>query len=144
MTPRRWRPRQPWPLRAKHAPEHIRAAGISTSWIVEGVAEGTRDGKPFRATHMFLTSLQTTPKALLQLVRDRWSLKGWHWIRDTQFHEDAHRSRGDGAMASLRTAALILLRMPGFESIRAGMQAVSHVITALLAMARRQPDPIPC
>ena len=37
---------------------------------------------------------------LVQLVRDRWSIEGWHWIRDTQ-HEDAHRYRAwrrrDGA-----------------------------------------------
>jgi predicted transposase YbfD/YdcC len=60
---------------------------------------------------------------LLQLVRDLWSLECWHWIRDTQLHEDANRYRGNGAgaMASLRTAALNLLRMAGFASIRAGM-----------------------
>jgi hypothetical protein len=40
-------------------------------------------------------------------------------------------------MATLRTAALNLLRLSGFESIRAGMQAVMHDITALLAMVRR-------
>ncbi|WP_255004527.1 hypothetical protein [Cyanobium sp. HWJ4-Hawea] len=42
-------------------------------------------------------------------------------------------------MGSLRTAALNLLRLAGFESIRTGMQAVMHDITALLAMAMRQP-----
>jgi len=67
-----------WTLRAKPAPESIRAEWIGTSWIVEVVAEGTREGKPFHATHLFLTSLRTTPEALLQLVRDRWSLEGWH------------------------------------------------------------------
>jgi predicted transposase YbfD/YdcC len=130
-----------WTLRAKEAPEHIRAAWIGTSWIVEVVTEGTRDGQPFRATHLFLTSLRTTPEALLRLVRDRWSLEGWHWIRDTQLEEDAHRYRGNGAgaMATLRTAALNLLRLDGFHSIRSGLQAVCHDITALLAMARRQP-----
>jgi predicted transposase YbfD/YdcC len=135
-----------WTLQAKQAPAHIRAAGIGTSWIVEGVAEGTRDGKPFRAIHLFLTSQCTTPKALLPLVRDRWTLEGWCWIRDTQLPEDAHRHRGNGAsaMASLRTAALNLLRMAGLDLIWQGMQAVCHDITALLAMARRQPEPIPC
>jgi hypothetical protein len=65
------------------------------------------------------TRLRTTPEALLQLVRDRWSIEGWHWIRDTQLHEDAHRYRGNGAgaMATLRTAALTLLRLSGWPSI---------------------------
>ena len=132
-----------WTLRAKQAPEHIRTEWSGTSWIVEVTATGTRGDKPFHATHRFLTSLRTTPEALLQLVRDRWSIEGWHWIRDTQLHEDAHRYRGNGAgaMATLRTAALNLLRLAGFESIRAGMQAVTHDIKALLAMATRKPEP---
>ena len=135
-----------WSLRAKQAPEHIREAWAGTSWIVEVTATGSRDGKPFQSQHLFLTSLRTTPEALLQLVRDRWSIEGWHWIRDTQLREDAHRYRGNGAgaMATLRTAALNLLRLAGFQSIRAGMQAVMHDITALLSMARRRPQPDPC
>jgi predicted transposase YbfD/YdcC len=134
-----------WTLRAKEAPEHIRQTWSGTSWIVEVSTSGIRDGKPFQATHLFLTSLRTTPEALLQLVRDRWSLESWHWIRDTQLHEDDHRYRGNGAgaMATLRTAALNLLRLAGFQSIRTGMQAVMHDITTLLAMAMRQPNPAP-
>jgi len=134
-----------WTLRAKQAPEHISEVWIGTSWIVEVTVSGTRDGRPFQATHLFLTSLRTTPEALLQLVRDRWSIEGWHWIRDTQLHEDAHRYRGNGAgvMATLRTAALNLLRLAGYRSIRTGLQAVMHDITVLLAMARRPPEPTP-
>ena len=134
-----------WSLRAKTAPEHIAQAWIGTSWIVEVVVTGTRDGKPFQAIHLFITSLRTTPEALLQLVRVRWSIESWHWIRDTQLHEDGHRYRGNGAgaMATLRTAAMNLLRLAGSRSIRAGMQAVIHDITALLAMATRQPSPNP-
>jgi predicted transposase YbfD/YdcC len=134
-----------WTLRAKQAPEHIRETWAGTSWIVEITTTGTRDSKSFHATHVFLTSLRTTPQALLQLVRDRWSIEAWHWIRDTQLHEDAHLYRGNGAgvMATLRTAALNLLRLAGFRSIRSGMQAVMHDITALLAMAKRRSQPNP-
>jgi hypothetical protein len=89
--------------------------------------------------------LRTTPEALLRQVRDRWSIEIWHWIRDTQLHEDAHRYRGNGAgtMATLRTAALNLLRLAGFRSIRVGIQAVMLDIRALLVMAMRQPEPNP-
>ena len=58
-------------------PEHISEVWIGTSWIVEVTVSGTRDGRPFQPTHLFLTSLRTTPEALLQLVRDRWSIEGW-------------------------------------------------------------------
>ncbi len=127
------------PLCAKAAPEHIAQAWIGTSWILEVVATGTRDGKPFEDIHLFLTSLRTTPAALLQLVRDRWSIEGWYWIRDTQLQEDGHRYRGNGAgaMATLRTAAMNLLGLAGFRSIRARIQAEMHDITAMLEMARR-------
>jgi len=113
---------------------------------VEVKATGSRNGKSFRAIHLFLTSLRTTPEALLRLVRERWSLEGWHWIRDTQLHENTHRYRdnGAGAMATLRTTALNLLRLAGLGSIRAGMQAVIHDIRALLALAMRKPEPAPC
>ena len=80
---------------------------------------------------------------MLQLVRDRWSIESWHWIRDTQLNEDAHRyrSNGAGAMATLRTEALDLVRLAGFQSIRARMQAMMHDITSLLAMVMRKPEP---
>ena len=139
--------KKPCANRAKEAPYLIREAWLGTSWIVEVATTGTRDSKPFNAKHLFLTSLRTTPKALLRLVRDRWSIEGWHWFRDTQFHEDAHRYRGNGAgvMGSLRTAALNLLRLPGFQSIRSGMQSVMHNIGELdigelVGMARLRHD----
>ena len=132
-----------WTLRAKEAPQHIRESWVGTSWILEMTATGTRYGKPFQAQQLFLTSLRPTPEALLQLVRDPSSIEYRHWIRDTQLHEDAHRYRGNGAgvMATLRSAALNLLRLGGFQSIRAGMQAVMHDIRVLLAMAMRRPEP---
>ncbi len=75
-------------------------------------------------------------------MRERWSVESWQWIRDSQLREDHHRYRGNGAgvMATLRTAALNLLRLAGFGSIREGLQAVMHDITALLAMARQQQE----
>ena len=102
-------------LRAKQAPEHIHEAWAGTSWIVGVTATGSRDGQPFQAQHQFLTSLRTAPEALLQRVRDRWSMEGWHWIRETQLKEEAHRYRGNSAeaMATLRTAVLNLLRLAG-------------------------------
>jgi hypothetical protein len=106
-------------------------------------ANGIRDAEHFEATHLFLTSLQTTPDALRRLVRDRWTIEGWHWITGTQLHQGVHRYKGNGAgvMSTLHTAAWNLLGLAGFRSIRAGLQELKYDITALLAMARRQPEP---
>ena len=61
-----------WTLRAKQAPEHIQEGWVSNSWIVEVAVDGIRDGQPFQTTHLFLSSLRTTPEALLKLVLDGW------------------------------------------------------------------------
>lgn len=47
-------------------------------------------------------------------------------------------------MVTLRSAALNLLRLAGFRSIRARLQAEMYDIKDLLAMARRQPQPDAC
>ena len=84
--------------------------------------------------------MRACPEALFKLIRERWSIESWHWIRDTKFHEDRHRYRGNGAgvLATLRTAALNLLRLAGFDSTRDDLHAAMHFITPLLAM--RQPQ----
>ena len=51
-----------WTLRAKQAPDFINEAWSGSSWIVELVVSGKRDGKPSLQRHLFLTSLQTTPE----------------------------------------------------------------------------------
>jgi predicted transposase YbfD/YdcC len=54
--------------------------------------------------HCYVTSLRTTAKALLQHVRDRWSIENsWHWPRDTQLKEDAHRYREPNGVRILAT-----------------------------------------
>jgi hypothetical protein len=109
------------------------------------IATGTRGRKPFKANHQLITSVCTIPDALLRLVRERWSIESWHWIRDTKLREDAHHYQGNdaGIMAKVRSAALNLLRLAGFGSIREGLQALMHDIAALLAMTRRQPETDP-
>ncbi len=54
-----------------------------------------------------------------------------------------YRGSGAGVMAALRIAALNLLRLAGFQSIREGLQAVMHDIKALLVMAMSLPVPNP-
>ncbi len=71
-----------------------------------------------------------------RLVRQRWAIENqWHWPRDTQLGEEAHRQRnrnGVQELALLRTLALNLLRCNGFCSIRAGLMAMAHDIKRML------------
>jgi hypothetical protein len=66
-------------------------------------------------------------------------------LRSATFRQPCHHTRGNGAgaPANIRTAALNLLRFERFQKIPAGLQVVCRDITALLAMARRQPEAKP-
>ena len=132
-----------WQLRARNATDSIRERWVGASWIVELVSQGRRDGKPFHQVHYFITTLRTSPKVLLRLVRQRWAIENqWHWPRDTQLGEDAHRyaqRNGVQVLALLRTLALNLLRWNGFRSIRAGLMAVAHDIRRMLSWAGDSP-----
>ena len=100
--------------------------------------KGRRDGKQIDETRYYVTSLRTTATALLQHVRDRWSIENsWHWPRDTQLREDAHRyseTNGVQIMATLRSLAMNALRLNDFWSITEGMAALAHDISGLLTL----------
>ena len=128
-----------WELRAKEAPEHIKANWPGSAWIVEVITSTTtRKGKREIVCHRFITSLRTTPEGLLRLVRQRWSIENeWHWVRDTQLGEDAHRyanRTGVGVFSFLRTVVMNLLRRGGYRSIRQGFRELAYDIKGMLAL----------
>ncbi|MEB3323479.1 MAG: ISAs1 family transposase [Synechococcaceae cyanobacterium] len=132
-----------WTLRSREATDVIRQDWPGVSWVIELVVTGTRKGRAYRHVHYFITSLRTSANALLRLVRQRWSIENqWHWARDTQLREDAHRYAdrvGMPLLSFLRTIAMNLLRMSGFRSIRAGLQRVAHDITGMLTLGGISP-----
>lgn len=77
-------------------------------------------------------------------MRQRWSIENqWHWPRDTQLGEDAHRysqRNGVEVLALLRTLALNLLRCNGFRSIRPSLMVVIHDINRKLGWAGVSPQ----
>jgi len=74
---------------------------------------------------------RTSARGLIKHVRDRWSIENsWHWARDTQLREDAHRYRETNSvqtMATLRSLAMNALRLDGFWSITDGLAPGSGV-----------------
>jgi hypothetical protein len=127
-----------WTPRAMEAPEWINEIWPRSALIIAVRSVGKREGRPIEETRHYVTSLRTTGNALLQHVRDRWSIENsWHWVRDTQLREDAHRYRernGVQVLAGLRTVALNRLRLDGFHSIADGLGAVSHNVVLLLRL----------
>ena len=98
----------------------------------------TRKGKRKAACHRFITSIRTTPEALLRLIRQRWSIENeWHWARDAQLGEDAHRyanRNGAAVFSFLRTIVMNLLRRGGYRSIRQGLRELAYDIKGMLAL----------
>ena len=98
----------------------------------------TRKGQRKAACHRFITSIRTTPEALLGLIRQRWSIENeWHWARDAQLGEDAHRyanRTGAAVFSLLRTIAMNLLRLGGYRSIRHGLRELAYDIKGMLAL----------
>jgi predicted transposase YbfD/YdcC len=98
----------------------------------------TRKGKRNVRRHLFLTSVRTTPEALLRQVRQRWSIENeWHWARDTQLGEDAHRYAnrfGAPVFAFLRTVVMNLLRRGGYRSIRQDLLELAYAIKGMLTL----------
>ena len=87
---------------------------MGASWIVELVSTGRSVGKPLHHIHLFITTLRSSPKALLCLVIQRWANENQlHWPRNSQLSEDAHRythRNGVQVLILLRFIAVNLLR----------------------------------
>ena len=127
-----------WTLRGMPAPAWVVENWPGSATVVAVRSEGIREGKPVDETRYYVTSLRAGARALLQHVRDRWSIENsWHWPRDTQLREDAHRYREENGvqiLATLRSMAMNALRLDGFWSIAEGLAALSHDITGLLRL----------
>jgi hypothetical protein len=145
-----------WELSAKEAPEQIKANWPGCAWIVEVITDTEKTGgqrtvrrhldESPRRTSRCDTSIRTTPDALLRLIRQRWSIENeWHWARDAQLGEDAHRyanRTGAPVFAFLRTIVMNLLRRGGYRSIRQGLRDLAYDIKGMLALGGIATEPI--
>jgi hypothetical protein len=106
--------------------------------IIAVRSHGTREGKPQDETRYYVSSLRTGAKAMLKAIRQRWSIENsWHWVRDVQLREDAHRYREDNGvqiLATLRSLAINALLLDGIWSITEGIAALAHDIKGLLRL----------
>jgi predicted transposase YbfD/YdcC len=128
-----------WELKAKEAPEHIKTNWPGSAWIVEVLTTTTtRKGTRGTTRHLFITSIRTTPEALLRLIRQCWSIENeWHWASETKLGEDHHRNAnrtGVAVFSFLRTIVMNLLRRGGYRSIRQGLRELAYDIKGMLEL----------
>ena len=102
-----------------------------------------RSTAPSVKRHLFLTSVCTSLEALPLLIRQRWSNENeWHWARDAQLGEDAHRYANRiraPEFAFLQTIVMNLLRCGGYRSIRQGCRELAYDIKGMLALGGFRP-----
>lgn len=104
----------------------------------------TRNGKKSLEVVYLITSAthaQAPPAVLAAWVRQHWSIQNrLHWVRDVSFDEDRSQVRTGNSphvMASLRSTAIGLLRLAGWDNIAAGLRhhahnperAITHLLT---------------
>ncbi len=120
------------------APDWLIDQWPGSATIIALRSQGIRDCRPVDETRYYVTSLRTNAKALLRLVRNRWSIENsWHWVRDVMLKEDAHRYRetnGVQSVAMLRTMAINSLRLNGIWSVTEGIAALAHDIKGMLML----------
>jgi predicted transposase YbfD/YdcC len=97
--------------------------------------DGTMIAKEIVHAATSLDAERATPADLAGLARGQWAIEAVHWIRDTAYRED-HSSgyAGDGpqVMATLRNAAISLLRIAGITQIARTLQVFSRDRTRIL------------
>jgi predicted transposase YbfD/YdcC len=97
--------------------------------------DGTAIAKEIVHGATSLDAGRATPEALAALARGQWAIEALHWIRDTAYREDQSTGyAGDGpqVMATLRNAAISLLRIAGITQISRTLQAFSRDRTRIL------------
>ncbi len=107
------------------APDWVIEQWPGSATIIVVRSQGIRNGRPVDETRYYVTSLWTSAKALLRLVRDRWKIENsWHRVRDVKLREDAHRYRevnGVQILAMVRRMAINALRLHGIWSVTEGI-----------------------
>ncbi len=87
MTDASWLlPRHNWP-------------GLKTAFCVERLVN--KRGKESRDRSYYITSMDASPRELLQTVREHWKVESMHWMLDVDFAEDNCRFLSDNVHKSL-------------------------------------------
>lgn len=118
-------------IQVRPAPKGLRFPHAAQVFLIERKVSHPKTGKRISSVAVLgvtsLTPDHATPAELATLVRGQWTIEAVHQIRDTTYAEDASRARTGHTprvMASLRSLAISLLRLTGWDNIA---QATRHM-----------------
>jgi predicted transposase YbfD/YdcC len=96
---------------------------------------GTRSGKLFSETIFYISSLKNSAGEFAQRIREHWHVENrLHWVKDVVFKEDDTPLCGGSvpaAMGILRTTAVNLFRLNGWDSVTQALRNLAHDIKKL-------------
>ena len=99
--------------------------------IVMVVSTRFIDGRQTQHTRFYITSLNSSPKRLLHIVRRHWAIENeLHWVLDVALNEDhsrVHIAQAPENLAVLRHIALNLLKQE--RSAKTGIHAKQLVLS---------------
>jgi len=118
-------------IQVRPAPKGLRFPHAAQVFLIERKVSHPKTGKRISSVAVLgvtsLTADHATPAELAALIRGQWTIEAVHQIRDTTYAEDASHVRTGHTpriMASLRSLAISLLRLTGWDNIA---QATRHM-----------------
>ncbi|PZD70202.1 hypothetical protein C1752_16973 [Acaryochloris thomasi RCC1774] len=99
---------------------------------------GTRKGKDYHHRAYYISSVLTSPQQWQSLVREHWGIENrLHWPKDVVFGEDDYRLEDEQALLNwslLRTIVINLLRLNGFQSLKAAMTKLANRVDVIFSL----------
>ena len=118
-------------------------SGIDLDWLglqslIQVERIGSREGKPYQQTNYYISSLATSALAFAQGIRGHWGIENrLHWVKDVLFGEDAAPFKDYNAATNwsfIRTIAINLARMCGYDSLTKAERFLAHNIDKLFSL----------
>ena len=98
---------------------------------------GTRKGKDYHHYAYYISSTATCAHQWQLLVRGHWGIENrLHWPKDVVFGEDDYRLEDERALLNwslLRTIVINLLRLNGFQSLKAAMTKLANRVEIIFS-----------
>lgn len=92
----------------------------------------TRKGKTSAHTAYYISSVATSARAWMQMVRAHWSVENrLHWPKDVVLGEDDAYGKNSNALLNasvFRSITINLLRLNGFDSIKPALRLLANQI----------------
>jgi len=95
-----------------HMEEVDKWASLKSVIKIDSVREFKLTGKVEKATKYYISSMISTPKESLRIVRNHWAIENkLHWVLDVQFGEDLDRKRAGNASQNFSLINKIALNL---------------------------------